>query len=363
VETGVPAAPPILGAQFEAEIRQQPGIWRELARSGSAARLTAALADRKVLLVGSGSSLFVAQLGALALRRRRIAAQALAATEARFDHRAYAGWTVLAVSQSGRSSDVLAAIEHIRPPELVVLTNAIDSPLADRAACAIDIGAGRERAIPAGKSVSASVALLLWSAALLGGIPSRDAGALEGAADAIEAWFAGPGLAGAIEAAQQIARMRSVLMLGTDYGIPIAGEAALKFKEAAYVHAEGFAAGEFRHGSRALLDATCAVIGLVDTDGLPIVSRPLDEALSSGAARYTIGSERVPGIAHLGPEVAVPFNTLAWLVTAQMLALHAARARGIDSDHPRGLTKTLVTAPLAGAAKALQTAAPRRLGA
>src|SRR5438552_15122637 len=89
-----------LGVHFEREIRDQPFVWERIAASDKAAQLAKAL-DGEVVLVGSGSSLLVAELGALALRRRRISAQALAATEARLDHRAYERKLGVPISQSG----------------------------------------------------------------------------------------------------------------------------------------------------------------------------------------------------------------------------------------------------------------------
>jgi glucosamine--fructose-6-phosphate aminotransferase (isomerizing) len=331
-----------LGAAFEDEIREQPAVWERLARSTTAARLAAEL-DRDVVLIGSGSSLFVAQLGALALRRRRFNAHALAATEARLDHNAYAGRTVVAISQSGRSSDLLEAIDILAPRRLIALTNTSDSPLAARADLSLDIGAGIERAVPAGKSVSATVAILLWAASIAGGDHRRDGATLSRTADAVRAWLGGgTGVDAVAAAARRIAHCRGVLVLGSDYGLPIALETALKFKEAAYVHAEGFAAGEFRHGSVALVDSGYAVLGILDADAFAIVERPLLEVEATGPLRYTLGSRTVSGVIALGPAVEDPFNTLAWLVTAQLLALFAGRARGIDSDAPRGLTKALV---------------------
>jgi len=78
---------PTLGLTFEREIREQPAIWTALAGTDKSERLASSI-EGDVVLVGSGSSLFVAELGALALRRRGIRANALAATEARLDHRA-----------------------------------------------------------------------------------------------------------------------------------------------------------------------------------------------------------------------------------------------------------------------------------
>jgi glucosamine 6-phosphate synthetase-like amidotransferase/phosphosugar isomerase protein len=80
----------------------------------------------------------------------------------------------------------------------------------------------------------------------------------------------------------------------------------------------------------------------MDQDAIEIVGRPLREARKTGALRYAIGTTTVDGVAQLGPIVDDPYNTLAWLVTVQLLALHVACSRGIDSDRPRGLTKALV---------------------
>src|SRR5579864_5751648 len=126
------------GTHFESEIREQPQVWEQLARSDKAARLARALED-DIILVGSGSSLCVAELGALALRRRRIRAQALAATEAHLDYRAYEDKTVIAVSQSGASADLLQALDKLAPRRVLALTNTSRSPLSERAEVFIDV--------------------------------------------------------------------------------------------------------------------------------------------------------------------------------------------------------------------------------
>ena len=332
-----------LGRSFEREIREQPGVWERLTHSDASARLAEAI-DDDVVLVGSGSSLFASQLGAIALRRRAIGAHALAATEARGDNRAYHDRIVIAVSQSGRSTDVLEALDALRPRRIIALTNTADSPLGARADLMLDVGAGREVAIPATKSVSATIAILLSAATLLGGEHSRDAQTLIDTAHSIRTWLDDSAATERVKrAAEEIATRRDVVILGTDYGAPVAREAALKFKEATYLHAEGFEAGEFRHGSAAMVDATSVIVGIIDDDALRVVARPLREIASTGALRYTIGTTSVDDIERLGPLVSDPFNTLAWLVTIQLLALYTARARGIDSDVPRGLTKAVIT--------------------
>ena len=282
----------------------------------------------------------MAQLGALAFRRRGIRAHALAATEALLDHDAYAGACVIAVSQSGRSTDLLNAINILKPKNLVALTNTSGAPLCELANVCIDIGAGAEVAVPASKSVSATAAILLWAAGLLSDKTTRSASSLIETARDVRYWLDGPGVDEVRAAAVDIARCRSVVIVASDYGVPIANEFALKLKEASYIHAEGFAAGEFRHGSAAMLDSSCAIIGIVDSASRVIVARPMTGAVKAGSLRYVIG-EPLEDIPLLGPSVAESFNALAWLVAAQVVSLQVGRARFVDSDAPRGLSKFL----------------------
>ena len=328
----------MLGAHFEAEIREQPEVWRRIAASDGAQRFAASVAGRDVLFVGSGSSLFVGMLGALAFRRRGIRASALAATETRFDRNAYTDACVVALSQSGRSTDLLEAIDLLAPSRLVALTSDAASPLAARADVVIDSLAGPELAVPASKSVTSMAAILLWAAALTGGKRNRTAATLEQTADDVRDWLEGDGVGDVVAAARRIARRRSVALVAAGYGVPVAYELALKIKEASYVHAEGFAAGEFRHGSSAMLDATSAIIGIVDESSRDIVHRPLAEAVEAEAARYVIGAHS-GDVQLIGPATGEAFNTLAWLVAGQYLALSIGRANYVESDAPRGLHK------------------------
>jgi glutamine---fructose-6-phosphate transaminase (isomerizing) len=331
----------MLGVHFEHEIREQPDVWTAIAASDKARALAAAIDGRDIVLLGSGSSLFMAQLGALALRRRAILAHALAATEAPLDHAAYEGSAVIAVSQSGQSEDLLHALDVLNPKVLIALTNSAQSPLAERASLTIDVGAGREVAVPASKSVTATAAILLWAAGMLGKNHQRNAQTLVETAEDVRSWLDSESAIEEVRAAAaRIATRRSVLIFGTGYGLPIAREFALKLKEASYIHAEGFSAGEFRHGSGAMLDASCASIAIVDDVSRQVVNRPMLEAAATDGLLYAIGG-RLSGVPVLGPVVGIAFNTLAWLVAAQMIALYTGRARYVESDAPRGQTKVL----------------------
>jgi glucosamine--fructose-6-phosphate aminotransferase (isomerizing) len=233
----------------------------------------------------------------------------------------------------------LRAVDALRPERLIAVTNDASAPLAERADLVIDVAAGRESAVPATKSVTSMVALLLWGAALVSGASDRGRDALERVAGDVEAWLADDvALSDIAAAAARLALRRTIAVVGAGYGVAIACELALKIKESTYVHAEGFSAGEFRHGSAAILDASTALVGIVDDASRAIVERPLSEAARSDSLRYTIGAN-VGDLPLLGPLVAEPFNTLAWLVTGQVLALALGRVRGIDGDAPRGLSK------------------------
>lgn len=331
----------MLGANFEREIREQPDVWRGIANSDKAETLARAIRDRDVVLIGSGSSLYVSQVGALALRRRGIRAHALAATEAPLDNVAYRHAVIIACSQSGRSSDLLEALDVLQPNELIALTNTPDSPLGHRANVCIDVGSGPEIAVPASKSVTATAAILLWAASLMSGSRARNASTLIETAEDVRSWLDSREVEAVKEAAQRISRRRSVIIVATGYGYPISLEFALKLKEASYIHAEGFSAGEFRHGSAAMMDPSCAIVGIIDEVSRNIVNRAMVEAVEAEALRYVVGG-RLGDIPLLGPVTGEPFNTLAWLVAGQMLALYIGRARYVESDAPRGLMKAMI---------------------
>ena len=320
------------GAQFEAEIREQPAVWAHLAASSAAEQLAAAIGDREPLFIGSGSSLFVAQLAALAWRRHGRRADALAASEARFQAAAHRRSCVVALSQSGRTADVLDALDALDAPEparTIALTNDLASPLALRAGVTISIGAGPELAVPASKSVTAMAALLLWTAA---GGDATGAAALEAAATALGEWLAGDAVPATERDAERLEPAHSIVVIGAGYGVPVAAEIALKIKEASYRHAEGFAAGEFRHGSTAILDSGRGTVGIVDEWSRASVGAVLDIAREAHTAVVILDDAPAPG---------GPFGPLFWIARGQLLALALARRAGIDSDAPRGLRKYL----------------------
>jgi glutamine---fructose-6-phosphate transaminase (isomerizing) len=328
------------GRQFEAEIREQPGVLTRIAASDAAAQLVAAIGDRSPLFIGSGSSYFVAQLAMLAWHRAGRQAAALAASEARLGDRAQRDRCIVAISQSGRTADVLAALDALAPARTIALTNDRASPLGARADVTIDALAGAERAVPASKSVTAMAALALWSAARVAGEDARIAEELTQSATGLRAWLDGAAPAQSAELAVLLEPVRSIVIVGSGFGVPVASEIALKIKEASYRHAEGMGAGEFRHGSTAMLDPRRGVVGILDVFGRTPVEAVLERARAGGAAALTLGAG-LTGMPGSSPPAMGRFAPLGWIAGGQMLALALARAAGIDSDAPRGLRKFL----------------------
>jgi glucosamine--fructose-6-phosphate aminotransferase (isomerizing) len=328
------------GGQFEAEIREQPAVLARLAVSRAAKKLEAAIGDREPIFIGSGSSLFVAQLATLAWRRLGRRAEALAASEARFQAGAHRGCCVVALSQSGRTADVLDALDALGPARTIALTNTATSPLAARADITIDIAAGPETAVPASKSVTAMAAVVLWAAARTIDGDGPAASALERAASDIATWLDADAAAEMDRAASLLSPAHSIIVIGAGYGVPVASEIALKIKEASYRHAEGFGAGEFRHGSTAILEPLRGMLGLADASSRASVGGVLEVARNAGAIVAALG-DTIPGTPVFGPPATGRFAPLAWIVGGQLLALALARGAGIDSDTPRGLQKFL----------------------
>jgi glucosamine--fructose-6-phosphate aminotransferase (isomerizing) len=293
--------------------------------------LRAALGAGPVLVLGSGSSFFVAELAARMFRRSGRPAFALAATDVAFNRAPFVPATVVAFSQSGRSADLLTALDAFPGARCIAVTNDPDSPLAARAAVAIALEAGVERAVPATKSVTA-MAALAWLVAA-----GEDAGrpALHAAARSVDAWLSGPAAADVDPIVPPLAAAASMIVAGSGDGIPAAREIALKCKEATYRHAEGVAAGEFRHGAVALLDPARALLLLAHPAD---PAQPKLVAAAAGAGAFTVVCGGPDGI---GPAVPPGCEPLGWIVTGQQLALALGRRLGIDGDAPRGITKVV----------------------
>jgi glucosamine--fructose-6-phosphate aminotransferase (isomerizing) len=274
--------------------------------------------------------------------------------------------SLIAVSQSGETVDTLAVVRAASSAGLdtLAVTNVPGSSMAREAAVSFPTAAGRERAIPATKSFTAQL-LNLYLLALLAAqtrntIPAAELSSLLTQAARL------PGL---IEAQLDLWRQQtlaladhfhatsSFLYLGRDLHYPIAREGALKLKESAYLHAEGYPSGELKHGPNALLSEGTALVMLVTRDDASPGSvlryakslQLMRDMRAQGVDVLAIansGDREAEALAtHLIPVAPTPepLLCLCEVIPLQLLAYSLAVSRGIDVDRPRNLTKAVLT--------------------
>jgi len=272
---------------------------------------------------------------------------------------------VIVISQSGETSDTLAALTEARRrgSKTLAITNAADSTMAREADVSMPLAAGVEKAIPATKSFTCELAVLfllgLYEAQRLGAmnaaelqanierlraLPASIGGQLDGWRDRMAAL------------ARKYCTSGNFLYLGRGIHYAIAREGALKLKEASYVHAEGYPAGELKHGPNALL-----------SDSVPlVVVATVDRALEASVVRYektvhllremktqgarviavaNTGDRDVPALVSDYVEVQPASEYLlpiAEIVPLQLFAYFMAIERGVDMDRPRNLSKAVL---------------------
>ncbi len=261
------------------------------------------------------------------------------------------------VSQSGETADTLAALRHVqeRVAQVVSVVNVPTSSIARESDVALPIRAGAEIGVASTKAFTAQL-LVLALLALRAGL---DRGRItpEALAGHLQALRALPGLMHAAmsldepiqRAAAELAEARDVLFLGRGPLYPLALEGALKLKEISYIHAEGYAAGELKHGPIALIDQHVPVVVLALRDGLfgktvsnmqEVIARHGRVLLISDSAGLAeAGGEVWQSLAM--PEVPDLIAPIVYAVPAQLLAYHAAVAKGTDVDQPRNLAKSV----------------------
>jgi glutamine---fructose-6-phosphate transaminase (isomerizing) len=263
----------------------------------------------------------------------------------------------LFVSQSGETADTLAALRYARGKVAKVLSvvNVPTSSIARESDLALPIMAGVEVGVASTKAFTCQLVTL----ALLALKAAVDRGRLtpEGLARHIADLNALPGLMNhalglspqIAAIADELASAQDVLFLGRGTMYPLALEGALKLKEISYIHAEGYASGELKHGPIALIDAMVPVIVLAPKDALFDKTVSNMQEVMARHGRVLLLSD-ANGIAEAGagtwktitlPDVAPAFAPILYAVPAQLLAYHTAIAKGTDVDQPRNLAKSV----------------------
>ncbi len=267
---------------------------------------------------------------------------------------------VVAISQSGETMDTLMSLRHAREQKARVLAicNTNGSTIPRESDAVLYTHAGPEVAVASTKAFLTQLVacyLVGLHLAQIRGIKYADEvgavlsqlqqmpAAIEQVLETIEP---------VRELGRDLARARSVLFIGRHVGYPVALEGALKLKELAYMHAEGFAAGELKHGPIALIDEGCPVICVVPS---PIGRGVLHDKVVSNIQEVRARGARTIVIAERGDESVRPYadhlievprtpTLLAPLVTTvplQVLACEIATSRGHDVDQPRNLAKSV----------------------
>jgi CRISPR-associated protein Cas5a/b/c len=288
-------------SEIAREIASQPACWREAARRGAARSDILPTPGSRVGAVGCGTSLFVAQ--AYAALRESLGAGETDAYPASEMPRDRPWSSILAISRSGTTTEVVDALGAVRGPRRIAIVGVTDTPVAAGADDVIALEFADERSVVQTRFATTTLALLRA--------------------------HLGQDLAPAIEQAEQVIRdglpiepsaHDHYVFLGAGWSVGLANEAALKLREAAQAWTESYPAMEFRHGpiSVAGRDSVVWAVGEVDR-------AVLDDAAATGAT--VVGGELDP---------------MAELVRIQRTAVALAEHRGLDPDRPRNLTRSVV---------------------
>jgi glutamine---fructose-6-phosphate transaminase (isomerizing) len=267
------------------------------------------------------------------------------------------GGLALFISQSGETADTLAALKYAKEhgQHTAVIVNVPESSMEREADYILPTHAGPEIGVASTKAFTCQLVTLacfvIATAVARGAIDSAEEAHLSAAIAEV------PSRAAEVlnhderlrDLAQDICEARDILYIGRGVSYPIALEGALKLKEISYIHAEGFAAGELKHGPIALIDESVPVIVIAPSDNLfDKTASNMQEIMARGARVVFLSDAK--GIAKLGDaaeaSIALPavdpfVAPILYAIPVQLLAYHVAVAKGTDVDQPRNLAKSV----------------------
>ena len=316
----------------------------------------------RIVMVACGTAAYACDVAKYAIEKfARIPVQVELSHEFRYrDPIITKNTLIVAVSQSGETMDTLMATRYAKEQgaKVLAICNTQGATLARESDAVIYTHAGPEVAVASTKALVAQITagylLALFLASGRDGqqqnklrelgqellkMPARVTQVLEGL-DQVRAL------------GKEMADAKSVLFLGRNVGFPVAMEGALKLKELAYIHAEGFAAGELKHGPIALIEEGQPVIVIVpsprDADSLhPKVISNIQEIRARGAKVIAVAEEGDKDVANFSEQVIyVPqceniFSAILTVIPLQVFAMELSSAKGLDVDQPRNLAKSV----------------------
>ena len=312
----------------------------------------------RIELVACGTAYYASLIGAAALQDwTGIPARANVGSEFRYSPPPVDGKTlVIAVTQSGETADTITPtrLARERGAPVIAVTNTVGSAITREADRVLFLQAGPEIAVAASKTFVTQVTTLVVLAAAIakvrgtmGAEQELELGAAlralpDAAARALESSSHAP------ELARRYVNSRGFMFVGRGYTYPTAMEGALKLKEVSYVHAEGYAAGELKHGPISLLDAECPLVAVATRSSVydKLISNVM-EGRARDARVIAVATEGDPQIERFADDVCwVPdtheaLSPVLAIIPLQLFAYHVAVARGTDVDQPRNLAKSV----------------------
>lgn len=315
----------------------------------------------KIIMIGCGTASYAGQVARYAIEHWcRIPVEVELSSEFRYRDPVVGEKTlVVAISQSGETMDTIQAIRHAREQgaKVVAIVNTPGSTISRESDAVILTHAGPEIAVASTKAftsqVTACFILGLYLAQVRGNKYADEI------ADYMEKLARVPEAIQKVldsgETVRQFARTMkdatSVIYLGRHVGYPVALEGALKLKEICYIHAEGFAAGELKHGPIALVDEGQPVVVIVPTPRRPElhakVLANIQEVRARGARTIVIAEEGDASVDEFAevvfrvPPVPTLYAPLLTIVPLQIFACELAAVKGLDVDQPRNLAKSV----------------------
>jgi glutamine---fructose-6-phosphate transaminase (isomerizing) len=322
--------------------------------------ITPELAQRiqKIIITACGTAAHAGMVGKVLIERiARIPCEVDIASEFRYrDPIVDDNTVVLAISQSGETADTLAAMEEARVKGAVLwsIVNAIGSQAMRIADGFISMQTGPEIGVASTKAFTAPLVDLYMLAILLGDL--RGVLSEKERRSLVRDLRLVPDLVGrtldreleVVEAARALKETNHCLYLGRGINMPIAYEGALKLKEISYIHAEGYPAGEMKHGPIALIDKDMPVVVIAIRDPWydKMISQ-IEQAKARGGIVVAVATEGDQQIENLAdyvlwtPDAPWLLSPVITTIPLQILAYHIAALRGLDVDQPRNLAKSV----------------------
>ncbi len=316
----------------------------------------------RIVIVACGTSYHTGMIAKYVIEKwARIPVEAITAAEFRYSDPIVGPETLcIAITQSGETADTLVGIRQARErgAPVIAITNVVSSAITRLSDAVLYLQAGPEIGVVATKTFVSSVNVLYMLGLYLGRLRGRVKDeqlqemltALEQLPDQIQSILdkvSGPDDE-IKKLAQELSKVSSIMFIGRGVGFPTALEGALKLKEISYIHAEGFPAGELKHGSIALLDPDTPLVGIATTSHVyeKVVSN-IQEVRARDARVLVIATEGDEKIRKHAdyifyvPDTLEAFSPLLAIIPLQLFAYHVAVARGCNVDQPRNLAKSV----------------------